>query len=112
MALGASKSRTIFTVVVPAAIHGILSGILLDIARVAGETAPLLFTSFGNLYWSPGWSQPTAALPVMIYTYAIAPYDEWHRLAWAAGFVLIALVLTINVGARLVLARTGGHGRR
>jgi phosphate transport system permease protein len=112
MALGASKSRTIFTVVVPAAINGILSGILLDIARVAGETAPLLFTSFGNLYWSPGWNQPTAALPVMIYTYAIAPYDEWHREAWAAGFVLLALVLAINVGARLILARTGGHGGR
>jgi phosphate transport system permease protein len=112
MALGASKSRTIFTVVVPAAIHGIVSGILLDIARVAGETAPLLFTSFGNPFWSPGWNQPTAALPVMIYTYAIAPYDEWHREAWAAGFVLLALVLAINVGARLVLARTGGRGRR
>jgi len=112
MALGASKSRTIFTVVVPGAIHGIVSGILLDIARVAGETAPLLFTSFGNPFWSAGWSQPTAALPVMIYTYAIAPYDEWHREAWAAGFVLLALVLAVNVSARLVLARTGGHGRR
>jgi len=106
MALGASKARTIATVVIPAAIKGILSGMMLDLARVAGETAPLLFTSLGNTFWSSGWDKPTAALPVMIYTYAISPYDDWHRQAWAAGFVLLALVLLVNVVARLVLAKT------
>ncbi len=106
MALGASKARTIATVVIPAAIRGILSGMMLDLARVAGETAPLLFTSLGNRFWSPGWDKPTAALPEMIYHYAISPYDDWHRQAWAAGFVLLALVLLVNIVARLVLART------
>jgi phosphate transport system permease protein len=105
MALGASKARTIATVVIPAAFKGILSGMLLDLARVAGETAPLLFTSLGNTFWSSGWDKPTAALPVMIYQYATSPYDDWHRQAWAAGFVLLALVLAVNVIARMVLAR-------
>jgi len=105
MALGASKWRTVATVVVPAAFQGILTGLMLDVARVAGETAPLLFTAFGNRYWSPGWNQPIASLPVMIYTYAIAPYDEWHQQAWAAGLVLMGLVLLANIGARIVLSR-------
>ncbi len=107
MALGASKWKTIATVVLPAASGGILTGMLLALARVAGETAPLLFTAFSNRYWSPGWSQPIASLPVMIYTYAIAPYDDWHRQAWAAGLVLLALVLLANLGCRLVLNRGG-----
>ena len=93
MALGASKWKTIATVIVPAAYRGILTAILLAFARVAGETAPLLFTAFGNRYWSHGWNQPTASLPVMIYTYAISPYEDWHRQAWAAGLVLLALIL-------------------
>jgi phosphate transport system permease protein len=105
MALGASRWKTIATVVVPAALPGILTGMLLGLARVAGETAPLLFTAFSNRFWSPGWNQPTASLPVMIYTYAIAPYDDWHRQAWAAGLVLLVLVLAANVGARLLFAR-------
>jgi phosphate transport system permease protein len=105
LALGASKWKTVATVVVPAAIRGIVTGIMLTLARVAGETAPLLFTAFGNRFWSPGWNQPIASLPVMIYTYAIAPYDDWHRQAWAAGLVLLALVLIANVGARLLVAR-------
>ncbi len=105
MALGATKSRTIVTVVIPAAIHGIITGIMLNLARVAGETAPLLFTALGNRFWSPGWNQPTASLPVMIYTYAISPYDDYHRQAWSAGFVLLALVLAVNISARLILAR-------
>ena len=107
MALGASKWKTIATVVLPAASGGILTGMLLALARVAGETAPLLFTAFSNRYWSPGWSQPIASLPVMIYTYAIAPYDDWHRQAWAAGLVLLALVLLANLGCRLALNRGG-----
>jgi phosphate transport system permease protein len=105
MALGASKWKTIATVVVPAAYRGILTAILLAFARVAGETAPLLFTAFGNRYWSPGWNQPTAALPEMIYRYAIAPYEDWHRQAWAAGLVLLGLILVINIVARVILAR-------
>jgi phosphate transport system permease protein len=107
MALGASKARTIFTVVVPAAMDGIVSGMMLDLARVAGETAPLLFTALGNRFWSRGWLEPTASLPVMIYSYAISPYEDWHRQAWAAGFVLLALVLTVNIIARIFLARAG-----
>jgi phosphate transport system permease protein len=105
MALGASKWKMIATVIVPAAYRGILTAILLAFARVAGETAPLLFTAFGNRFWSPGWNQPTASLPVMIYTYAIAPYEDWHRQAWAAGLVLLVLILIVNIVARAVLAR-------
>jgi phosphate transport system permease protein len=105
MALGASKWKTIVTVIVPAAYRGIMTAILLALARVAGETAPLLFTAFGNRFESHGWSQPTATLPVMIYTYAVSPYDDWHRQAWAAGLVLLGLVLIINILARTILSR-------
>lgn len=111
MALGAGKARTIFTVVVPAAKDGIMSGMMLDLARVAGETAPLLFTAFGNRFWSKGWMEPTASLPVMIYTYAIAPYEDWHQQAWAAGFVLLALVLVVNVVSRSIMARASARLR-
>ena len=105
MALGASKWKTIASVVVPAAYRGILTAILLALARVAGETAPLLFTAFGNRYWSQGWGQPTASLPVMIFTYAVSPYEDWHRQAWAAGLVLLGLILIINILARTILSR-------
>jgi phosphate transport system permease protein len=104
MALGASKAKAILTVIIPAAKNGIMTGIMLNVARVAGETAPLLFTSFGNRYWSSGWEQPISALPVMIFTYAIAPYEDWHKQAWAAGFVLLSLVLTVNIVARAILS--------
>jgi phosphate transport system permease protein len=104
MALGASKSKAILTVVIPAAKNGIITGIMLNLARVAGETAPL-FTSFGNRYWSHGWGEPTAVLPVMIFTYATSAYEDWHQQAWAAGFVLLSLVLAVNIVARLILSR-------
>jgi phosphate transport system permease protein len=105
MALGASKAITIFTVVIPAALKGIVSGMMLDLARVAGETAPLLFTAFGSRFWSKGWDEPVAALPMMIYNYATSPYEDWHQQAWAAGFVLLTLVLMVNIIARGVLSR-------
>jgi len=105
MALGASKWKTIATVVVPAAYRGILTAVLLAFARVAGETAPLLFTALGNRYWSHGFNEPTAALPEMIYRYATGPYEDWHRQAWAAGLVLLALILVINIIARAILSR-------
>jgi phosphate transport system permease protein len=105
LALGATKWRAVVTVVIPAAMRGIITGIMLGVARVAGETAPLLFTAFSNRFWSPGWNQPTASLPVMIYTYAISPYEDWHQQAWAGGLVLLALVLVTNVAARFILHR-------
>ena len=105
LALGASKWKTIATVVVPAAYRGIATGMILGVARIAGETAPLLFTSLNNQFWSTGFSQPTASLPVMIFLRAVAPYEDWHREAWAAGMVLLLLVLLANIAARLILSR-------
>jgi phosphate transport system permease protein len=105
LALGASKTRTILSVIVPAAKQGILTGLILGVARVAGETAPLLFTSLNNQYWANKLDEPTATLPVMIYSRAISPYDDWHRQAWAAGLVLLALVFVANIAARWVLSR-------
>jgi phosphate transport system permease protein len=110
-ALGANKWRMIATVVLPAASRGILTGVLLALARVAGETAPLLFTAFGNRYWSPGWMQPTSSLPVIIYTYATGPYEDWHRQAWAAGLVLLGLVLITNILVRAFLTRGTAYER-
>jgi phosphate transport system permease protein len=104
MALGSTKSRTIVSVVIPAAIRGLISGMMLNLARVAGETAPLLFTALDNRFWSPGLNQPTATLPVVIYNYATSPYPELHQLAWAAGFVLLTMVLLINITARTIVA--------
>jgi phosphate transport system permease protein len=85
---------------------------MLNLARVAGETAPLLFTAFGNQFWSPGWKQPTATLPVMIFNYAVAPYPDWHRQAYAAGFVLLTMVLLINITARSIVASGFSHKTR
>jgi phosphate transport system permease protein len=107
LALGASRSTTIARVVLPAAARGIVTAAMLGLARVAGETAPLLFTSLSNAFWSPGVMTPSASLPVMIYNYALSPYDDWHRQAWAAGLVLLTLVLAANVAARTFL-----RGRR
>jgi phosphate transport system permease protein len=106
LALGASQTVTIIRVVVPAASRGIVTGAMLGLARVAGETAPLLFTALSNAFWSEGLLNPTASLPVMVYNYAVSPYDDWHRQAWAAGLVLLAFVLAANLAARqLVGAR-------
>lgn len=112
LALGAPKWRVLATVVIPAARNGIITGIMLNIARVAGETAPLIFTSLGSTFWSPGVDHPTASLPVTIWTYATGPYDDLHRQAMAAGFVLLMFILTINVTARLVFGRRALQGGR
>jgi phosphate transport system permease protein len=105
LALGASKTRTIISVIVPAAKQGILTGMILGVARVAGETAPLLFTSLNNQFWASSLNEPTSSLPAVIYKYAISPYDDWHRQAWAAGLVLLILVLIANIASRWVLSR-------
>jgi phosphate transport system permease protein len=111
LALGYPRWRTSLQIVLRTALGGIVTGVLVAVARVAGETAPLLFTAFGNQFWSTRVTQPIAALPLQVFTYAISPYDEWHAQAWAGALVLIALVLVISVIARFVTrARVaGGH---
>jgi phosphate transport system permease protein len=103
LGLGVPKWRATLRVVLRTAAPGIATGVMLAVARVAGETAPLLFTAFNNQYWSQGLDQPTASLPVQIYTYAVSPYEDWHRQAWAAALVLVAMVLLLNVSARLLV---------
>ena len=111
LALGYTRWRTSLTVVLRTATAGIVTGALVAIARIAGETAPLLFTAFGNQFWSVRPSEPIAALPLQIFTYAVSPYDEWHALAWAGALVLIALVFLISLAARFATrARFGGMG--
>jgi len=105
LALGATRGRAVVTVILPAALPGILTGVLVALARVAGETAPLLFTSFNNRFWSTRLDQPISSLTVQIFTYAIAPYEDWHRQAWAGATVLIASILAFSVLARLVTRR-------
>jgi phosphate transport system permease protein len=100
LALGYSRWRTSLTIVLRTATAGIVTGVLVAVARIAGETAPLLFTAFGNQFWSVGIDQPIAALPLQIFTYALSPYDEWHALAWAGSLVLIGLVFVISLAAR------------
>ncbi len=102
LALGISRWRTIVQIVVRTALKGIVTGVLLALARVAGETAPLLFTAFGNRFWSRSLSEPIAALPLQIFNYAISPYEDWHRQAWAGALVLLLLVAVINVGIRVL----------
>jgi phosphate transport system permease protein len=105
LALGATRARAVFTVVLPAALPGIITGILLALARIAGETAPLLFTSLNNRFWSTDVSQPIATLTVQVFAYAIAPYEDWHRQAWAGALVLVAIVLLCSLLARVATAR-------
>ena len=105
LALGATRSRAAWSVVLPAALPGILTGILVAVARIAGETAPLLFTAFGNRFFSTRLDQPIAALTVQIYTYAVSPYEDWHRQAWAGAFLLVVVVFVLSVAARLATRR-------
>jgi phosphate transport system permease protein len=105
LALGATRSRAVFTVILPAALPGIITGIVLALARIAGETAPLLFTSFNNRFFSTSLTQPISSITVQVYTYAISPYEDWHRQAWAGALVLILIVLSCSVLARLATSR-------
>ena len=105
LALGATRARAVFTVVLPAALPGIVTGVLLAIARVAGETAPLLFTSLNNAYFTTDPRQPISTLTVQVYTFATSPYPEWHRQAWAGALVLVAMVLSCSLLARFATAR-------
>lgn len=103
LGLGLPKWRATLRVMLRTAAPGIATGVMLAVARVAGETAPLLFTAFNNRFWGSSLSEPTASLPVNIYTYAVSPYEEWHRQAWAAALVLLLLVLLLNISARLMV---------
>jgi phosphate transport system permease protein len=105
LALGATRARAAFSVMVPAALPGIMTGILVALARIAGETAPLLFTSFNNRFFTTRLDQPIASLTVQVYTYAISPYDDWHRQAWAGALVLVGVVFVFSVLARVVTRR-------
>jgi phosphate transport system permease protein len=102
LALGISKWRTIVQIALRTATKGIVTGVLLALARVAGETAPLLFTALGNRFWAHSLTEPIAALPLQIFAYAISPYDDWRRQAWAGALVLLLLVLAINIGVRFL----------
>ncbi len=106
LALGVSRWKTIVHIVMKTASRGIITGILLALARVGGETAPLLFTAFGNRFWNHSLNQPIAALPLQIFTYAISPYDDWHHQAWAGALVLVTGVFCVNVIVRIL---TRGH---
>jgi phosphate transport system permease protein len=105
LALGATRARAVFSVIVPSALPGIITGIVLALARIAGETAPLLFTSFNNRFFTTGLTQPISSVTVQVFTYAISPYEDWHRQAWAGALVLVTFVLICSLLARLATAR-------
>ena len=105
LALGATRARAVFTVVLPAALPGIITGIVLALARIAGETAPLLFTAFNNQFFTTSLMQPISSLTVQVYTYAQSPYEDWHRQAWAGALVLVTIVLICSILARLATRR-------
>jgi phosphate transport system permease protein len=111
LALGATQARAMFSVVLPAALPGIVTGVVLALARIAGETAPLLFTSFNNRFFSTSLSQPISSLTVQIYNYASSPYEDWHRQAWAGALVLVSIVLLCSILARLTTRRLQAMNR-
>lgn len=102
LALGVPLWRTSLQVMLKSATKGIVTGVLLAIARIAGETAPLLFTALGNQFWGRKLTEPMAALPLQIFSFAIAPYEDWHKLAWAGALVLVAVMFSLNIGARMI----------
>ncbi len=108
LALGIPRWKTTLYIVISTARSGIITGALLAIARISGETAPLLFTSFGNMFWAGGIDKPISTLPVQIYTYAITPFPDWHAKAWGGALILIILILILNIGVRLVTRRKYG----
>ena len=110
--LGIPQWRTTLSITLPSARAGILTGVMLAFARIAGETAPLLFTAFGNQFWNLSPSQPIAAMPLQIYTYALSPYDEWHRQAWAGALVLVLLIVGTTTLVRFVFLRRMMGGAR
>ncbi|HEX9015625.1 MAG TPA: phosphate ABC transporter permease PstA [Chloroflexota bacterium] len=103
LALGVPYWKTVLRVIIPSAMGGIVTGAMLAVARASGETAPLLFTAFGNRFWTLDPMKPIAALPLQVYTYAISPYDDWRAQAWAGAFVLVAIVLVISLAARFLV---------
>jgi phosphate transport system permease protein len=105
LALGVTRARAVFTVVLPAALPGIVTGLLLALARIAGETAPLLFTALNNAFFSHTLTQPIASLTVTVYNYAQSPYEDWHRQAWAGALVLVTIVLVCSLLARAATRR-------
>lgn len=111
LALGATRARAVFSVVLPAAAPGIVTGVVLALARIAGETAPLLFTSFNNRYFTASLTQPISSLTVQVFTYAISPYEDWHRQAWAGALVLVTLVFVCSLLARLATRKLEGMAR-
>jgi phosphate transport system permease protein len=104
-ALGASHYQTVLRAIVPSALPAVITAIFLGIARIAGETAPLLLTAFGNQYWPRSLAEPTPSLPVYIFNYAMSPYEDWHRQAWAAALVLLVGVMALNFGIRALAGR-------
>lgn len=108
LALGATHARAVFSVVLPAALPGIVTGVVLALARIAGETAPLLFTSSGNRFFTTSLTQPIGTLTVMVYTYAISAYEDWHRQAWAGALVLVSIVLMCSLLARFATRKIEG----
>ncbi len=109
LALGISRWKTILHIVMKTASKGIITGILLALARIAGETAPLLFTAFGNRFWNRNLAEPIAALPLQIFSYAISPYDDWHRQAWAGALVLVVGIFVINILVRFLTRERGAR---
>jgi phosphate transport system permease protein len=111
LALGATRARAVFGVVLPAAAPGIITGVVLALARIAGETAPLLFTAFNNRFFTTSLTQPISSLTVQVFTYAISPYEDWHRQAWAGALVLVIIVLVCSILARVATRRIEGMVR-